>query len=110
MGGTQYGGRGIKVCERWGDFRLFLADMGEPGEGLSIDRIDNEGDYEPGNCRWATVLEQSRNRRSSLTWTCNGVTKSVIEWAELFGIKYKTLYARIKYYGGSDRKILTGQD
>lgn len=78
-----YGGRGISVCERWLVFENFLADMGPRPSGTTLDRYpDRDGNYEPGNCRWATNKEQQRNRRSNRPITAFGETKLVVEWSE----------------------------
>ncbi len=91
-----HGARGISVCERWEDFNNFLADMGERPAGHSIDRIDNDGNYEPGNCRWATATTQARNTRVAVMLTIDGETKPLIEWAESVGISRAGLKSRIK--------------
>lgn len=92
-----YGGRGIAVCRRWKDsFPSFLEDMGKrPSPSHSIDRIDPNGDYEPGNCRWATQIEQTRNTRRSKTLTIDGETKTVAEWSEETGIPAFRIYKRL---------------
>lgn len=91
-----YGGRGITVCERWLKFENFLADMGEAPEGLTLDRINNDGNYEPSNCRWATRFEQSNNTRLTSRITFNGATLSRSEWARRLGISSDTLAHRLK--------------
>ncbi len=103
-----YGGRGIKVCDRWYIFRHFLADMGErPSRDHSIHRKDNNGDYEPGNCKWARWKEQARNRRSSRLLDFNGKTATVAEWSEITGIQSSTIRRRIDNFGWPARKALT---
>lgn len=105
----KYGARGTMVCERWQLFENFIADMGpRPSSEHSIDRFpDTNGHYEPGNCRWATPAEQSRNRRNNITLTFNGRTMLLVEWADEIGIKRKTLRARIFYCGWSIERALT---
>jgi hypothetical protein len=93
-----YGARGIKMCERWLQSpELFLQDMGECPEGLTLDRIDVEGDYEPSNCRWASIGAQSRNKTTMVHIQYNGETKIMIEWAETFGIPYKQFHHLYRY-------------
>lgn len=89
-----YGARGIQVCKQWHHFENFIADMGEPPPGTEIDRIDNEGPYCPENCRWVTRAVNARKKRNSVILTIMGVTKPLIEWADLCGVKPHTAYAR----------------
>lgn len=91
-----YGGRGIRICDRWESYENFVADMGERPAGCTLDRIDNDGDYEPSNCRWATPSEQSRNRRSNRPITVDGETRTIVEWSELSGVHRSTIWRRLK--------------
>jgi hypothetical protein len=91
----RYGGRGIKVCERWHTFTNFYADMGDPPDGQSIDRFpNNNGNYEKGNCRWATPIQQARNKSNNRLISKDGITLPLVAWAEKLGIKEGTLRAR----------------
>lgn len=93
----KYGGRGIKVCQRWRDSILaFAADMGlRPSRKHTLDRIENDGDYEPGNCRWATAEEQQSHTSRTRMVTINGVTKCVQHWCRETGVKYITAIERM---------------
>lgn len=105
---AEYGGRGITVCERWLSFENFLSDMGEPPSPKhSIDRIDNHGDYEPRNCRWAQGDVQVRNRRNARLLTFDGRTQNLCDWAAEIGMKFDTLAARLDMYGMSVEEALT---
>lgn len=106
--GSHYHRRGIAVCERWQAFENFLSDMGEPPTAAhSIDRIDNDGDYEPGNCRWADRKTQARNT-SSNTWLDHaGESKTIAEWSEITGIRPTTICRRLYVSGWSVDRALT---
>ena len=80
-----YGGRGIKVCKEWESFEIFYKDMGERPEGMTLDRINNDGNYEKSNCRWATDAEQTNNTRANILLTFEGMTKNVAQWARFKG-------------------------
>ncbi len=96
----RYGGRGIKICERWLTFENFLEDMGErPSNRHSIDRKDNDGDYCPENCRWATDLEQACNKPTTYKVVVNGETISIDEWARRNGLQPRTIRWRAKRWG-----------
>ena len=93
----RYGGRGIKVCDEWrDDFRAFYDWAMQSGynETLTIDRIDNDGDYCPENCRWSNHQEQARNRSSNIRITIGNATKTLTEWCEIFQLDSKTILAR----------------
>ena len=105
-----YGGRGIKVCSRWSGvngFINFLTDMGQrPSSKHSIDRINNNSNYEPNNCKWATRKEQSNNRRYNVFLTHEGITLNATQWAKRIGVSGNLIRRRLKD-GWSDHDALT---
>ncbi len=104
----RYGAIGIAMCKRWREsFENFLADMGERPPGTSVDRIDNSRGYEPGNCRWATAKQQSRNRSFARPVEYMGIEKCAAAWAEDSGLTYSALKSRIKNGWGLERALNT---
>ena len=91
-----YGGRGIKICKRWDNFLHFLADMGKAPKGMSLDRINNNGNYTPSNCRWATPLQQTLNSRQTRWITYKGETMCLAHWAKRIGLLPSTLGSRLR--------------
>jgi len=104
-----YGGRGISVCQRWREsFLAFLADVGpRPSPRHSVDRIDNDGNYEPANCRWATTREQKANVSWNRHLTYNGETRNISEWARQTGISSSTIRIRLDRLGWTIEDALT---
>jgi hypothetical protein len=90
-----YGERGIKTCAEWYEYKCFLADMGECPEGLTLERRDNDGDYSPKNCYWATRKEQANNTRNNRLIEFRGVVYTLSQLADLSGVNYSTLYLRL---------------
>lgn len=101
-----YGAKGITICERWTLFENFLADMGRRPEGMTIERIDSNKGYEPSNCKWDTIQNQSRNRKSTVWLTFQGKTLCMLDWARRQGLNVRTLQSRLKR-GWSVEKALT---
>ncbi len=103
----RYGGRGITVCERWHSFDNFYADTGDPPDGMTIDRIDNDGNYEPGNVRWATKREQSHNQSTCHYIEYNGERKLLTQWALELGMTQQTLSHRLRLGWDIERALAT---
>lgn len=104
----KYGARGIKVCQQWrNSFDAFLKDVGHaPTIKHSIDRVDNDGDYEPSNCRWATHVEQANNRRNNHFCEMNGVTMTIAQWCRKLDIRDGVVRDRLAL-GWAARDALT---
>lgn len=92
----RYGDRGITVCDRWLMFENFLTDMGERPKGTTINRVANDGDYEPDNCRWATKMEQENNKTNNVILEAEGKRQTVMQWSREKGIYYHTLLKRVQ--------------
>lgn len=104
---ADYGGRGVTVCERWAKFANFLEDMGQPPEGMTLERADNELGYSKENCLWASRKAQANNRRSSRFIEYNGQTKTLQQWAEATGLQRATIAYRLDKAGMSIEEALT---
>jgi hypothetical protein len=107
MENLRYGGRGIRVCERWHTVENFIADMGIPPAASTLERIHGDGNYEKSNCRWATVREQTNNRHTNRRLTFAGETLTVNAWAEKLGLHRRTITTRLDACGWSVEEALT---
>ena len=106
----RYGARGITVCDRWFKLETFAEDMGLPATGMSLDRIDNDSNYSPENCKWSTAEEQARNRRSNKLLEYRGKQQTMIEWCEELNLDYNSVQLRIQRNWGVERALGTATD
>lgn len=108
---SRYGGRGITVCKEWDDYLVFKIWALENGysDELQIDRIDNDGNYGPSNCRWVTSKQNCNNKSTCHYLTVNGTTHTLSEWADITGVPMRTIWMRIKY-GLPEEKIIAKGD
>jgi len=102
---NRYGGRGVSVSERWQSFENFYADMGDRPAGMSLERIDNDGDYSPENVVWASSKDQANNRRSNVVLEYKGEKKTMQQWADQLGVKIGTLWMRFNRGWSVDRAM-----
>ncbi len=102
-----YGGKGVRVCESWGQFENFYADMGDPPPGRVIDRINSDGDYCKENCRWATTSQQRANQKNTRQITYRGQTRLLFEWAKMLGVRRELIAQRLDRLGWSVERALT---
>ena len=101
-----YGGRGIKVCERWHKFENFVADMGDRPTGTTLERKERNGDYEPNNCKWATKAEQMNNRSNNRIVTVDGKAMTMTQASRIWKVGVATIWARLVLHGWSDEKAV----
>ena len=104
---VNYGGRGITVCPEWDDFTVFIKDMGERPDGLTLERIDNNQGYSPDNCKWATRKEQMTNCRANHNLTFAGRTQNIAQWQEELGFKNTLLNSRLRRGWSVERALTT---
>lgn len=104
-----YGAKGVKLCAEWDDFSAFKewADMNGYKEGLSIDRINNSGNYEPGNCRWVTAKQQANNQETTTRLKVIDTEKTLHEWADFIGIKPATIHYRLRHGWDIEKALFT---
>jgi hypothetical protein len=103
-----YGGRGIEVCDRWMEFSNFYTDMGDPGHGMSLDRIDSDKGYCPENCRWTDIVTQNRNTSRNHILTVDGRSACVSEWSKMTGLSVSKMFGRISL-GWTDSEVVFGK-